>query len=561
MARNRGTLRRGLDELEHLASRQAGAFVLFALGLLAYTVQALAWPLRAGRDLDEYLYFWIQLFDRDTLLPWSMLFRTPGTPVVVGPLLDLWGGVLAEPVAALLYAGSIVAWSAAALAFGPRVALATAAALLLNPGYAMMFHELGSELVMAAAFAGLALLFIRATGRPTVGRFAVVGLAAAFVILVRPGNVVLLALALFPLALAAPWRARLAWAGAFAAAAVFPLVAWTAHNGLRYDEWALARGGNAVIPFYRAFLFDEIVAADNGPESRRLADAIERQLLTREPYRSYGVTLDEVFAARSARVHEDLYTLSDQAFGWDDDYRALRGAGIEAVEAHPGAYASGVLETVWQQLSEPYYRVVGGSTPSPESATVEVDGERLPAPSEGQLIPEGQNLWVLRPDGRIRDVWVSATERRFVFDRPADRPRFEEIERRRDELFAGLPDRDGNATLGLWLNRAARWYPRLGLWLAVGLVALAVRRPAGWPAPLALAAGAVLVLLLNALGLGPDPHYVLPVAPAFVLLAAVGLLGRRGSPAVAARRGTSAQEVRGTSAASERSRGGSGDDL
>jgi hypothetical protein len=517
-----------LARAEGLANRRLGALALFLAALLGYAVQAIAWPLATGRDLDEYVYFWIQLFDGDTLLPWSMLFRTPGTPIVAGPLLDLAGGALAEPVSAVLYAGSIVAWSAAALAFGARAALATAAALVLYPGYAMMFHELGSELVMAAAFAGLALLIVRAAAQPTVSRFAVAGLAAAFVTLVRPGNVVLVALALLPLASAGAWRDRLVRAAAFAVAAVVPLAAWTVHNGLRYDEWALARGGNAVIPFYRALLVDHIVAPGNGASSRRLGQAVERFLVTREPYRSYGVTEAEVFSKASARVHEDMYALSDQAFGWDTDYSVLREAGVEAVRAEPGTYASGVARTVWEQLSEPYYRVVGGAEPSPaEPETVVVDGEQLPAPSEGQLIPSGQNLWVLRPDNRIRDVWVSATERRFVFDRPADRPRFREIERRRDELLGALPDRDGSATLGNRLNQLSRWYPRMGLFLAVGLLAVAIRRPKGTAVLLALAAGALLVIGLNALGLPPDPHYALPVAPAFVLLAAAGLLGAR----------------------------------
>jgi hypothetical protein len=134
---------------------------------------------------------------------------------------------------------------------------------------------------------------------------------------------------------------------------------------------------------------------------------------------------------------------------------------------------------------------------------------------------------VLRPDNRIRDVWVSATERRFVFDRPSDRPRFEQIERRREELFSALPERDGNATLGHRLNQLSRWYPRMGIFLAIGLLAVALRRPHGTAVLLALAGGALLVIGLNALGLPPDPHYALPVAPAFVLLAAAGLLGRR----------------------------------
>lgn len=518
---------RVLARAEELASRRLGAAILFAAAVGVYAVRAIAWPLTGGRDLDEYVYFWIQLFDADTLLPWSMLFRTPGTSVVVGPLLEIGGGMLAEPVSALLYAGSIVAWSSAALAFGPRVALATAAALLLYPGYGAMFHELGSELVFAAAFSVLALLLTRAAFAPSVQRFAFAGLAVAAVALVRPGNAVLVALAVFPFVLPGTWRSRASWAGAFAAAALAPLAAWTVHNGLRYDEWALARGSNAVLPFYRAFLTDHIVSPEHGDASQRLGDAVERTLLTREPYRSYGVTRDEVFSSASARVHEDMYLLSDQVFGWESDYRVLRDAAVEAIRERPGDYAAGVLDTVWRELTTSYYRLGPQEERASGEETIVVDGEQLPAPSEGQLIPAGQNLWISRPDNRIREVWTSPTERRFVFDMPSDRPRFDRIVREREELFAGLPDREGNAELARRLNQASRWYPRSGLWLAVGLVALGIRRPRGSGVLLALTVGALLVVLLNAVGLPTDLHYLLPVAPAFVLLALAGLLARR----------------------------------
>src|SRR3989304_8449913 len=126
-------LARALARLERLASRPLGALVLFGCGLAVYAVRAIAFPLKTGRDLDEYLYAYIQLFDSDVLLPWSMLFRTPVTPIVAGLALDIAGGALAEPIAAVLFAGSVVAWSAAGLVFGPRVALATAAAPLLSP--------------------------------------------------------------------------------------------------------------------------------------------------------------------------------------------------------------------------------------------------------------------------------------------------------------------------------------------------------------------------------------------------------------------------------------------
>lgn len=514
-----------LERLERLVSRSLGALVVFGLGLAVYAVRAWAWPLRPGRDLDEYLYAYVQLFDHDVLLPWSLLFRTPVTPVVSGLFLDVAGGALAERACAVLFAASILAWYRAALVFGPRVALVVAAALLVYPGYGLMFHELASEAVFAAAFAGWALLVTRAAAAPSTARFALVGLGVAVLALVRPGNAVLLAFAAFPFFVAGGWGSRARWAGALALAAIVPLAAWSVHNGLRFDTWALARGGNAIVPFYRAFITDNIVSPANGESSRRLAAAMQRHLLTREPYRSYGVTLDELFAEGSFRVHEDLYILSDQVFGWDSDYSVLRKAGVEAVRAHPGAYASGVLGTIWDQVSKAYFRPVTSTT-----AETEVSGsgaQAPPPPTEGEPIPAGQVVWISRPDQSIRQVWTSATDWHFEFDEPAQKRRFEEIERETAALFAALPDRPGNAGLGRRLNQLSRWFPRPWMWIVVGLVAVAIRRPRGSSTLVGLSLAALAVVALNALGLFADLHFVLPVAPAFVLLGAGGLLGTR----------------------------------
>ena len=531
-------LARTLARLEVLASTRRGALLLFALALLAYALRAVAWPLKTGRDLDEYLLAYVQLFDGDVLLPWSLLFRTPVATLYDGLTLDVLGGRLAEPLMALLYAGSIVCWAAAARAFGARAALGTAAALLLYQGYALMFHELSSEPVFAAAFAGWALLVTRAARVPSAGRFALAGLGVAVLALVRPGNAILLAFGIFPFLVAGTWRMRVERTGAFFLAAVLPLLAWSVHNGARFDYWGLARGGNAIVPFYRAFITDHIVSPENGPESRRLATAMQRDLLTREPYRSYGVTLDELFAKGSFRVHEDLYLLSDQVFGWDSDYSVLRRAGVEGVRAHPGTYARGVARTVWDELAKAQFRVVsdgkgGGDGGTAGSSTVVVGGRELPAPTEGEPIPAGQVVWISRPDQSIRQAWTSPTEWSFEFDRPADRPRFEEIRREVDDLFAALPDRTGNAQLALRLNQLSRWFPRPWMWIVLGVAGIAWRRPRRWPTLVALSVSAFAVVLLNALGLFADLHFVLPVAPAFVLLGLGGILGTRRAAAAA----------------------------
>jgi hypothetical protein len=94
-------------------------------------------------------------------------------------------------------------------------------------------------------------------------------------------------------------------------------------------------------------------------------------------------------------------------------------------------------------------------------------------------------------------------------------------------LFAALPDRRPNSWLALKLNQASRWYPRLILWIALGLGALVLRRPSGSRTLIALATAALLVIVLNALGLFADPRFALPVAPAFILFGSCALLGRR----------------------------------
>jgi hypothetical protein len=520
---------RALAELEQLASRRRGAVILFVIGLAVYAVRAVGWPLVGGRDLDEYLYDYVQFLDWQPLLPWSMLFRTPVPAIVDGGALDIANGLFAEPLMAMLFAGSVVAWAAAARAYGARAALLVAAAVLVYPAYGLMFHELSSEPLFAAAFALWALLVVRAAERPSVPRFAWVGLGLALLALIRPGNALLLVFAVFPLALSAPWRSRLAWSGAFVLAALAPLAAWAILNGVRFGDYTLARGGNAIIPFYRAFITDKIVSPDNGPASRRLARAVQAHLLTRQPYKGYGVKLGQVFTSGSFRIHEDLYLLSDRVFGWSSNYAIERKAGIEAVKAHPGTYASGVLDTIWHQLSRSYFRApaAGGAAAPAATAAVERQGRRLPAPTEGEPVPGGQVVWISRPDNAIRQVWTSPTQYHFAFQTPKQHRQFDAIVRRVGSLGSNLPDRKGKAELSLRLDQLSRWFPRSIIWIVVGAIALVLRRPRGMRTLFALALAALFVIVFNALGLFADPRFALPVAPAFVFFGACALVGRR----------------------------------
>jgi hypothetical protein len=524
-----------LARCERAIASRRGATVLFVVALAVYGLQSVALPLIPGRDFGTYLRFYVQMFDWDSVLPMSMLFRTPVAPIVVGGSLDLVGGYGTQVLMAVLYAISIVCWTRVALVFSRRAALLTAAALLLYPGYGILFHMLASDSICAVVFALWALALTRAWLEPSSARYALLGLATAAAALTRPGYQVLVVFALVPLVRAAPWRVRLASTASCLAVVVVLLGAWTVNNGLRYDDYAVARGGGAFFPFYRAFTSDRIVSPENGRASRELADAVRARLLPEEPYRSYGIGLDDFFEHGSPREFEDLVGLTDRVWGWDSDYAQLRRAGIEAVRAHPLRYLRGVGTTFVDELASPLYvalprqaEPVPTQLAAPATTAAGSTAARLPEPTEGEQIPAAhQGFFSTTPDGSITEVWTSATDHGVVFADPQHQRRFGEVDAAANRLDALVPPYPGSRWLTLQFSRSSKLFPPPLLWLAVGLVGWIRRRPAHAGLAGCLALGALLVVAFQALAVYSIIEFAVPVAPALVVFGAAGLLGER----------------------------------
>ena len=369
--------------LERLAESRLAAPAVFAAALVVYGLVSLGAPAPGGPRPGAIPPRLRQLFDAHVVFPNALLARTPGTPLVTGVLLEA-GPVAAETGAAILYALSLVAWFCVARRFGALTALATAAALLLYPGYVLLFHQLASDALFAAAFALVALLLVRAAELPTAARAGVLGLGVAAAVYARPVGQVLVLLGLVPLVAAHGRRARLAAAAAFAAGVLVPLGALAVHNEVRGDDFTVVRGGSASLLF-RTFVADRIVEPGNGTASEELAAAVARELLPNEPYRSRGIDLETFFSSGSSRMHDDFTVLSDRTWGWDDDYRRLGRVAREAILAHPGAYARGVGRDLWRLLLWPLYAPVPdadasapGSAPSRRRSRRPTTGSRSP---------------------------------------------------------------------------------------------------------------------------------------------------------------------------------------
>jgi hypothetical protein len=569
------------QSFEGWVGTRSSAAALFALALLVFALQSIVLPAYPGRDMGRYVQTYVQYWYDDAVLPSVLNTRGPLASLGVGLPLEL-GGVAAEVWLALLYAASIVAWGVVALKFGPRAAILTTALLLVYPGYSILFHGLASDALFAAAFAGWAVLLSRAILGPSITTFLIAGLGMGALVLVRPSNQVLIVFALLPLFLRAQWLRRLQWVAAFFVASAVVTQGWRAVMTWHYgDAVALTPSGAvlvvalalsllllpavwrrrvlwAAIPLaiagvigaavtgpgvqspteyarlavqsppssvflFRAFEMDRIVSPENGPASREMGRIVERDLLTKEPYRSYGVDLDEFFSSGSDRLFADLTKLP----GVD-----LPAVTDEAIRAHPQAFISGIAGTIWAQL---WARRVfapegatGGGDENGKTADpfVVVNGRKLPRPSEGQLVPAshvGPVIWTR--GGNVREVWRSATEHPLVFDDPHDERRYAEFGRDTDRLAGRIPTRDANEGLVHRLNQASNRFPPPVFWIAVGLIALAVRRPARSVVALALVAAALAVIVGTSLVALDVPEYSVPVTPAFLFLAAAGLVG------------------------------------
>jgi hypothetical protein len=92
-------------------------------------------------------------------------------------------------------------------------------------------------------------------------------------------------------------------------------------------------------------------------------------------------------------------------------------------------------------------------------------------------------------------------------------------------LAIRIPTRDGNAAGVHRLNQASHAFPPLVFWLLIGIAGLLARRPRGALVAIAPCLAGLIVIAATSLVAPSVAEYAAPVSPAFVMLAAVGLVG------------------------------------
>ena len=514
-------MRRAWDRLVAFVPTRKAAVALFLLATAGYWFAALGWPLAKGRDSWDYLAYYLQLFESDPALDSLQLFRTPLTPLVLGIPLDIGGTVLLEIVLGVLYAVSLVAWSATALTFGRVPALVSALLLLVYPAYATLYHQASSDAIFATGLALWALALARTLRTPSGWGFAALGAGIGILVLIRPANQVLLPIVLLPLLVPTTWRKRLAWSAASAAAVVGLLGVWSLHNGVRYDDATVARGGRAWVPFLRVFLADKTISPENGDASLRLARLIEDEVLATEPHAGLDVPLGAYLENGSNYETVRLIALSDRVYGKDENYDVLFDSALEAIREYPSTYARGVADAFWEFLRQAPLRedIRPREQTAPEAPppTFDIEGTTLPNPQAHVLVDAVPYGFVWCASDYIDSCTLDDPS--AVWEDEEQQARYREIVSQVRAWDADLPAREGVDIVTELLNRVTPRFPRPPFWLALGLLGLVFRRPRDWRVIVALWASAGLVLLVHAASQGVAPEFALPLYPVFIVTA------------------------------------------
>jgi hypothetical protein len=309
---------------------------LLAAAALVFVIHATAWPLSSGRAGEFQLLYYLDFSNRDPQLP-ALAGYPPVAPLLFGGLLDHFGGHATELMLGGCFSAAIWFAYRSGTAWGDGTGLMVAALLLLHASYGALFHRIDSDVLFATVFLAWLSDALRNAAVHNIALYARHGLLVALLILTRPTNVVFLAFVLYPLCFSSsPLAQRLLRAAAFMLAAGAVLSGWALVEHARFGQVG-SRFRNAA-PMYGLMANTRSVGPQNGPASAALAEAVQQEILTQEPYKSRGIDLQRFFSDGSGRAYEALVALSDRKWGWESKYRILGETVAETIQRNPGEF-------------------------------------------------------------------------------------------------------------------------------------------------------------------------------------------------------------------------------
>ena len=328
------------------------SIIVCLIAALIFFVESLVWSFSSGRDFPSYIWYYLQFFQPRAALPMIMIYRAPGASLFIGAIIDHFGVIFMHSIMGVFFVCTVFLVYRIGIYWNRRTGFIASLAVGLNPAYGRLFHTIASDSIFAFAFVIWVYFVLKGINDASPKYFFTNAFLIFLLVLIRPGSQILLLFGIAPFLLKdRSLKQKIRCSGAFFLTASFLIILWSSHNYLRYNDFTVARGGKWIVPLYRTFNDARIVKPQNGKHSKALARAVELELLSKEPYRSYEIDLDDFFSLGSNRMYGDLVGLSDKIWGWESDYSKLRKVAIEAIIKHPFKYFSNGLLSFWYVMT------------------------------------------------------------------------------------------------------------------------------------------------------------------------------------------------------------------
>jgi 4-amino-4-deoxy-L-arabinose transferase-like glycosyltransferase len=378
----------------------------FLFTIILHIILWISYPIHYGPDGHTYIYYFVDIFNKEAILPMILTYRTPVAPFFYGTLL-MAGGTLAVTIASeILLLLLIPVIYLLALSWGRNASRVATALFILFIPFHIQFHQISSDALFSFFIIIFFLSFKYAIEYKNAASWAALGLISALTILTRPSGLVIILALPAVLFLKIDFKKILKLAGVYLLCVIAILGSFVLYKGVRFEDYTISRGSNYTA-FMRVYSLQEsLFSPENGPASEKLVSIIEEELLHTELYKKYDITLDKILNYQPGRRFlGDIIVAVDKAEGWDSQYELLEKVAFESIKANPASYFKHYLKDII--LLTTIDQTIPGS-PVPVDTKLYLNNieniakENLPEPTEGELIPFSNTWWMLSsPDNKL----------------------------------------------------------------------------------------------------------------------------------------------------------------
>ncbi|MBN2234493.1 MAG: hypothetical protein JW706_05040, partial [Opitutales bacterium] len=307
--------------------------------LMAYVLHCFGRPVGEGRDFGSYWLYFRDIWADVPEYPLVMLYRTPGAPLLFGFLFGLGSWFLVQAYFAVAYCVINVVLFRLACHWSRLAGWLTVGIVFVSTEFFFVFNTVATEnptSVMFVLWAGYAWRIRRSK---KVSAWLVFALLSLVLVMIRPNHQILILAMVLPLLNPhLKMKRRLLNSIAFLAVFASGLLGYSGYNYARYGLFEVAHLTPAHLPFFRLFACSRMIRPEHGPACAKLGEIVREDVLTREPFVTYGIDEKTFWAGGTVRFWAHIIDAVNRRYGLEHNCAIMGEAAIEAMKRYPEVF-------------------------------------------------------------------------------------------------------------------------------------------------------------------------------------------------------------------------------